>query len=111
MAYLQRRGFKKYNDGTYEEFCEKIDTIDELMEDAIIDVKRAKGQGHLDIIINEVKKSLDVILTHDEISKDYCIRFLLDYDDILLINEIQLHAPNQLLKRFVNNYGRQRGRG
>ena len=109
MAYLQRSGFIKNNDGTYEKFCENIDTIDQLMEYAIADIKGAKDTGHVETIISEVKKSLDIILKDDEVSKDYCVRFLQAPDDIFLLNEIQRSAPNQDLKLFANNYGYEEG--
>lgn len=109
MTYLQRHGFQKNDDGTYTKAVFVIETIDELMEHAIIDVKGAKGPGHLETIVSEVKKSLDIILGDDEVSKDYCVRFLQDPDDIFLLNEIQRRAPNQDLKLFANNYGYEEG--
>ena len=109
MAYLQRTCFQKNDDGTYTKAVFVIETIDEFMEYAIIDVRDAKGPGHLETIMSEVKKSLDVILGDDEVSKDYCIRFLQDPDDLFLLNEIQRLAPNQDLKMFANNYGYEEG--
>ena len=105
MSYLKRHVFLK--DGSKATFV--IETIDEFMELAIIDVRSAKGPGHFESIMTEIKKGLDTILGDDEVSKDYCIRLLHDPDDIVLLSEIQMRAPNQELKMFANNYGYEEG--
>ena len=109
MSYLKRNCFQKNHDGTYTKAVFVIETIDQLMEDAIIDVRSAKGPGQLESMMTEIKEALDIILGDDDVSKDYCIRFLRDPDDIVLLNEMQLRAPNQDLKMFANNYGYEEG--
>ena len=109
MSYLEHHCFKKRDDGTYEKAVCVIETIDELMELAIIDVKIAKGPGQVDDIINSVKEALDVILKDDEVSKDLCVRLLKDPDDIMVLNEMQRTAPNRELMMFANNYGYEQG--
>ena len=109
MSYLERPCFKKNDDGTYEKAIYVIETIDQLMEDAIIDVRSAKGPGQVEDIIKSVKEALDIILKDDEVSKDLCVRLLRDPDDIMVLSEMQRHAPNQELMMFANNYGYEEG--
>ena len=100
---------KKDDDVTCEKAAPVADSIDVIMEDGIVDVRAAKDPGQLEDIMSGIKKSLDCVLQDDEVSKDYCVRLLLEPDDIFLLGEIQRSAPNSKLRLFANIYGYEQG--
>ena len=101
--------FEMMPDGSSKKVIYLHDNLNIIMEDGIIDLQGAKGQGHYNDIMRGIEKSLDLVLKDDVVTKDYCKRVLQDPEDAIVLYEVQMETTNQELRHFLCLHGYELG--
>ena len=110
MSQMEERiCFELMPDGSSKKVVYLHDNLHIIMEDGIIDLQGAKGQGDYDRIMKGIEKSLDLVLGDDMTTKNHCKRILEDPEDAIVLYEVQMESSNQELRHFLCIHGYELG--
>jgi hypothetical protein len=110
MSKPEERGcFVIMPDGSCKKVIYFHDNLNIIMEDGIIDIAAAKGQGHYDLIMKGIERSLDLVLGEDETTKNHCKQILEEPNDVSVIHKVQMASKNQELCHFLCVHGSKLG--
>ena len=105
----ERYCFELQPDGSRKKVAYLHDNLHIIMEDGIIDLTAAKGQGQYNKIMKNIEKSLDLVLGDDETTKNHCKQILENPEDIFVMHDVQMASKNQELRKFLCIHGYELG--